>query len=199
MAEESLNHLQEAVVNNSNWVDKVLLSGIILAGMIVILKITDKAVFKWGDVELRTDKAWIVGVLFSLAHLYTTWLFVKSIHTLWKAGNQENCQAAFNKVTSSGGLFVRGLMPRVKIVHGVYQMSWSDPSTLISHLAVLLIIPAVVPFDLSHPLRFLLYLGISLILMVFNWIVGSNWAIALSQLTVERDKALYHLKRLKNE
>ena len=117
----------------------------------------------------------MVHVYLSPDRLTWSWVFVRSIHALWKADNQEDCRTAFNKVTSSGGLFVRGLMPRVRIVHGVYQMSWSDPSTLISHLAALLIIPAVVPFDVSNRLRFLLYLGTSLILMVFNWIVGSNW------------------------
>jgi hypothetical protein len=196
MPEDKSNHFQEAVVNNSNWVNKVLIAGEVLAGTIILLKLTGKTTFKWGDVEINTDKAWIIFLLFSLAHVYTAWLFIKSIHELWKTHNQEECQTTFNKVISSGGLFVRGLIPRTKKIRGIYQMTWSDPSTMISHLAALLLIPAIIPFDVSNRLRFILYIVTALIVMVFNWIVGSNWAIALSQLTVDRSQALYHLKLL---
>jgi hypothetical protein len=107
MSKDKLNYLQEAIVSNSNWVDKVLFGGVILGGTVVLLKLAHKPTFKWGDVEFSTDKVWIVAVLFSLAHLYTTWLFVKSIHALWKTGNRAECKEAFEKVTSSGGVFVR--------------------------------------------------------------------------------------------
>jgi len=194
MAEDSSNPLKDAVTNNSKWVDKVLWGGLILAGTIVLLKLNNKTSFEWVDIEFNTHKAWLILSLFTLAHLYTTWLLIRAIIRFWTVSSEAECQATFAKVTSSGGLLVRGLIPRTERVRNLYKMKWSDPTTIVSHLAALLLIPAIVPFDFSDQTQFYKYLGIAVAVMIINWLIGSSWAVALSQLTVKHDEAYYLLR-----
>jgi hypothetical protein len=195
MADDKLNYLQDGAINNLSWINYVLIAGVILAGTIILLKLTGHTSFKWLDIDFDTRYAWIICILFTLGHWYTAWLFIRSVVDLWKKGTSEECLTAFNKIVTSGGLFVRGLIPRVTSVDGIYQMSWKDPTTLVSHLGALIIILAIVPFDFTGAILIRPYIGVAIILMIINWIIGSNWAVALSQLSVERDRALV-LKKL---
>lgn len=189
MAEDNSNPLQEAPVNNAKWIDRVLWAFAILGGTIVLLKFTKKNTFSWAGVEFDMNRAWIVFIFLTVAHLYTTLLFHLSVVKFSKRSTESERQKVFARVTSSGGLFVRGLIPRTERVGNVYRMNWSDPTTLASYLAALLIIVAIVPFDFSNRNSFFKYLLVALLIMVVNWFVGSRWAVTLSQLAVETGAA----------
>ena len=183
MAEDNSNHLQDAPINNAKWIDRVLWAFVILGGTIVLLKLAKRRTFSWASVEFDTNRAWIVFTFLTIAHLYTTMLFHLSAVKFSKTSTADERQRVFAKVTSGGGLFVRGLIPRTERVGNVYKMKWNDPTTLVSYLAALLIIVTIVPFDFSSRTVFLKYLLIALLIMVINWFIGSRWAVTLSQLT----------------
>jgi hypothetical protein len=75
--EQALNHLQEAVVHNADWVNRVLVSGTSIAGVVVLLKILGHSEFEWQDVKISVQGAWMVFALFSVAHGYVAWLLVR--------------------------------------------------------------------------------------------------------------------------
>ena len=76
---------------------------------------------------------------------------------------------------------MRGLIPRTKRGN-VYRMKWRDLTTAPSYLAAVGIIPAIVPFDLSRLKIVGAYLAVATVIVVFNWFIGSRWAVTLSQL-----------------
>lgn len=192
----ALNHLQEAVVHNADWVNRVLVSGTGIAGVVVLLKILGHSEFEWQDVKISVQGAWLVFTLFTFAHGYAAWLLIRSTHTLWASNAPKEAEETFLKVSSTGSLFVRGMIPRTKrIQHGdgyIYLMDPKDPSTWLAHGAVILMIAATIPFKLGVATIFLA-LG-SLVLSFVNWQIGSHWVIALSELTVPNDEAHYNLR-----
>jgi len=189
MAEDNSNPLQEAPINNATWIDRVLWAFVILGGTIVLLKLTNKRTFSWAGVEFDTHRAWIVFIFLTLAHLYTTLLFHVSTVKFSTTSTEGERQKVFAKVTSSGGLFMRGLIPRTERVGNVYKMKWADPTTLVSYLAAILIIVTIVPFDFSSRTMFFKYFIGALLIMIVNWFIGSRWAVTLSQLTVNQGEA----------
>ena len=55
---------------------------LILAGAIVLLKLSGKSEFKWLEANFSTDSAWAVFALFTVAHAYTGLLVLRSSHRL---------------------------------------------------------------------------------------------------------------------
>lgn len=195
--DDRIKHFQAAVVKNAEWLNAVLRWGSILAGTIVILKLMNKSVFKVGEIEFATDKAWVAFTLTTLIHLFVTfWYLVQSAHLLWLIGSEADCKTAFREMTTTGGEFIRG-MANVKRVGRFYVRSWSDPTTVIVHFVALLILPAIIPFDYWNHSYFWYYVVGALLIMIVNWLIGSQWVAALAELDMTRDKAYYHkaLKR----
>jgi hypothetical protein len=178
MAKDNSDLLRDAVVNNSKSIDRVLWTFLILEIAFVYLKLTKKGTFSWGGVEVNTTGVWTVSffLLLTLAHLYTMLRFYQSARKCSEASSDDERERTFLRVTSSGGLFVRGLIPRTRIGN-VYKMEWRDLTTIPSYLAAFGIIFAIVPFDFSNCTVFLKYLFIGLLIMVINWFIGSRWPL----------------------
>ena len=200
MIQPSTNHLQKVVLENAKWMDKVLVSGVGIAGVIVLvivlLKLTGAKEFEWANMKFSTTYAWPVCFILTVAHVYTAWLFIRSILTLWQQETSDNCRTAFQEVTTTGNLFVRKMIARTQRVRTrsgryIVAMKIDDPSTWATYSAAGLLIAAIVPFDLTNIWLFLFLLAIATILTWVNWIVGSNWIIALSELTLEDEQAWY--------
>jgi hypothetical protein len=191
------NKFQIAAIENARWLDKVLAAGTSLAGLIVLLKLTGATEFEWNSAKLSTDSAWVVFVLFSVAHLYTAWLFIRSLNVLWAEDTLETSKQVFDEVTSTGGIFVRGLLPRTYYAKNrlgmyIYEMKSDDPSTWVTYGAAAVLIGAITPFDISNLNTFLILLTASFFIAYFNWMVGANWIVALSELTIDHNKSRYH-------
>lgn len=191
MAKDNSDLLQDAVVNNSKSIDRVLWTFLILEIAFVYLKLNKKGTFSWGGVEVNTTGVWPVSffMLLTLAHLYATLRFHQSAGKCSEASSDDERQRTFLRVTSSGGLFVRGLIPRTERIGNAYKMKWRDLTRVPSYLVALGIIFAIVPFDFSSRMTFFEYFGVAIVIMVINWFIGSRWAVTLSQLTVKIGKA----------
>lgn len=71
-------------------------------------------------------------------------------------------RALFDELSTTGGLFVRGLVPRTESVTTiggghVYEMHWRDPTTWIALAAILLIPMAIMPFRWTGAYDFMLH------------------------------------------
>jgi len=196
-----LNHYQKAVVENAKWVDAVLLSGVALGGILIIAKTIGADEFDLHDLEISVDNAWIIFSIITSAHFYTSWLLNREILRLWETHSDEKCMAVFNEVRATGGIFVRGLSPRtnrIKSTFGIqiYEMRLDDPSTWAAHIFAVLLIAAIVPFDLSNPSYFFLILLVAIIITIINWIIGSLWIVPLSELAISHDESKILSKKL---
>jgi len=179
---------ESAVIENSKWVDGVLWSMLLAATAIILLKLIGKQDFKWQDVELNTSQAWVVFSILTLAHFYAAVLLLKSIRRVWQLSDRLSRSRLFGKITSTGGIFVRGLVARTEcrqtwFLSVSYEMDHHDPSAWFAQFSVPLLITAITPFAIRRTsLRFFL-LGV--VLGEINWIIGSHWIIALSDLSTE--------------
>lgn len=196
-------HLQTAIIENLKWVDKMLWIGFSLGMVLIGLKITGKDTFEWSSLHLKTSDSWIVFLLLTIAHAYITILLLRSINLIWKKAPAEVRVEVFNTITSTGGIFVRGLTPRIKndsySILGkkitMTRVDLFDPSVWASLLGIFVLIVAVVPFSMSDHRSLISHLVIALLLSGINWILGSQWAIALSELAEQKEKSHY-LQRL---
>ena len=206
-SETSLSHLQTQVVEDAKWVDKVLMSGTFFIGIIVfikflnLLKVVSIQTFDWGNIQVSITNVWLIFFIiciFTVAHFYTGFLLlVKSTHKMWEANSDELGITAFEKVVETCGIYVRGLIARTqhhKNTPLVYKMDLDDPSALVSHGAAILFILAILPWDFSNLRLFFICFILAIILTIVNWLVGGTWIVALSELTLEHDKATYHLR-----
>jgi hypothetical protein len=163
-----------------------LTSGVSLAGIVILLKIIGNSSFNWAGVNFSLNFSWIVFLFLTIAHGYVSILVYSSIANLIEKGTTDCCNEVYLKITTSGGLFVRGMIARneVRIIgqRRVYIMSPNDPSTWIAHIAAIGLFFAIIPFDFHSILRFVLLFIVGIIIVFSNWMIGSFWIIWLSSL-----------------
>jgi len=188
MGEPKSSLLEDAVMASTDWVNRVLTGGLILSGVVVLLKLTGKSQFKWADVEFSLSSAWMVFALFTLAHFYTALLLLRSTHRLWRDGTPESKARTFDKVSATGGLFVRGMLPSVDLrkIVWVQGINPHDPSTWLTRAASILLLLAIVPFAKVASLSFLLYAFVAVLIMSVNWLIGSLWLVSIAELADDR-------------
>lgn len=169
-------------MNNFNSVDRVLNFFLPLAGLTCLLKFTNKLTLSVMGLEVPTKWAWAVFVVFTSVHFFTTWRFQQSARRFMQHSSVSDRQNAFDKISSSGGPWVRNLLPRRKRGH-FYRMKWRDPSTIFSYAAAAIMLLAIIQFDFNHPWRVTKYSVVALIIVIVNWLIGSRWAVTLSEFT----------------
>lgn len=187
---KSIDILKDGIISNVKWVNNILTSGFSLAGIIILLKIFGGTSFSWVGVNFPLNLSWIIFLFLTIAHGYVSSLIYLSIVDLIKKGTAENCNEVYLKITTSGGLFVRGMVARNKVriirQRRVYIMSPNDPSTWIAHIAAIGLFLAIIPFDFHSVLRFVLLFIVGIVIVYSNWIIGSFWIILLSGLDLPK-------------
>jgi hypothetical protein len=178
----------ERVVNNFNSVDRVLKFFLPLAGLTCLLKFTNKLTLSVSGLEVPTKWAWAVFVVFTFAHLFTTWRFQQSARQFTQRSTASDRQNVFDKISSSGGPWIRNLLPRRKRGH-FYRMKLRDPSTIFSYAAAVVMLVAIIQFDLDHPWRFTKYSLVALVIVIANWLIGSRWAVTISEFAGDGEHA----------
>lgn len=176
----------KAVISTATWIDKLVSTALVVAIVVVATKITAGAKFKIPgiDVEFDTGYTWVIFTAFTLAHLYVTVLFIKACRTLFRT-DYTNAKPTWEELTRSGPLLFRGLMPRLLPQNGrIAVMRWDDPTTWLAHGGAVLFFAAIIPFSSFS----LLSIATALIITLVNWILGSNWVIAASELTCDPGK-----------
>jgi hypothetical protein len=182
------DYLKTRVVADSKWLDRLILSAMVVSLAIIAAKALGGGSFKLGDTEVPTKYAWIVFSGFSVIHLYLACLIIKSSHKLWQ--DSSTPADTFLKLTAEGGVLLRGLVPRVsRRMRGetyIFKMPFSDLTIWPSYLAIILLMAAVVPFSVNPFERFYLLTLIGLLLAYVNWRIAANWLVALSDLTLPK-------------
>jgi hypothetical protein len=188
-----LQYIIRAVYENMRWLNNTFLIFYIFAIVIIILKING---VESPLVNALTANSYLVVLTFSVVHFYVTWLLISSIYTLWRTKSFDICLQTFREITVTGNILVRGLIPRTETLGRTrtftfYRMRHEDPSAWVALLSAIIIIATVVPFHIGNFIVFIVLVALSGILLVINWVIGSNWIVALSELSIPQDKSLY--------
>lgn len=190
--------LEKGVVTNAETVGKVLMTGTGLAGMILLVKLTGAENFKLFDAEYPIVHAWFPFLLFTFAHWYAAALLLMAITKLKEKGTADLCHTAWQEVSASGNLFVRGAVAAMKPhpkYPNLYIRDPGDPAVVFTLVAVLGMMLAIIPFDLAFVLlgcktfdwsqvwaAVLLTLG-AVVFAAVNWLIGGNWLVQFAQLS----------------
>jgi len=186
---------------NIKWVDGVLSVGVTVFGTIVLLKFLGANQVTLKGITINTSQAWIPALIFTVAHLYSTILLVGSLRSVWNHSSAEERRRLARETTATGGLFMRGLIARTKVLSKSggpfirYRMDIRDPSAWASQLALPILVLAVVPFSLTPWL--LIFIPVAVLFAEANWTIGSHWAVALSELGSMKSKSTYFAEHTK--
>lgn len=188
---------QRRVIEDANWVSRVLVLGIIFAALFVAAKLLGSNGFQWFDIKIPTASAPLFFLAFSVLHAYTAYLLNESTHGLWTYGTPEQSRETFNEVVDTGGPFVRHLIPRVEEIGNlgpirIIKMEPRDPSGWVAYVSGLLLLPAITPFAWRWSTLWLFLFAV--VLLIVNWLIGSRWIVLLSTLHDSKE-ATWHTKR----
>ena len=178
---DSIKVAELAVSASMKWLDTVLFTGFALVFLTLFARFCGLQKLSWNGVDVNVDKVWLIFLLLTFAHLHTTNLLLKAYNRAWREMSQLDRKTLADRLSVSGGIFVRGFIPRkMKPGDRFRRIHPSDGSGLVSILSFFLLIASVTPFKASWT-----SLGYSIIgfaLAEINWFIGSCWASALSDL-----------------
>jgi hypothetical protein len=188
----------DAVTSSAELLNALLVSGLALAGVIVLLKIVGKDEFEVWKVPIKLKYAGAVFALFTVAHLYLAVLFIQDAYHIFFE-HHELALDAWNTLHGKGFIFFHGMVARVQLNrvyiggHPAYEvpMDWADPTTWLVHGAAILVFLAIVKWKNANWKLRTITLTSAFLIIVVNWTVGSNWVIAASELTLPQDQAIY--------
>lgn len=180
--------LVDALVASAGWINAVIITGVALAGVIVILKLAGKGEFEVWKIPVKTTYAWAIFALLTIAHYYVTVLFRRDCHAILDEGNAALAQAAWDRLSGGNLLFFHGLVARLQYTewfvggtrYKMFIMDPSDPTTRLAEGAAVLVFLAIARF---RGVRWFVRLGTwlaGLLIMIANWQIGAQWAINAS-------------------
>jgi len=189
---------QKDVITYADKVNKVLVTGSIFLVALILFKL-GIIQFNLYGIKAPVENAWFIALLFTIAHFWTgVVLLAPTVHNLWRTCSTEQGKKVFNEVTRNGSSFVSRLIPRTKYTRTkfvtFYRMSFNDPSTWAALGATVLLTVAIVPWDFKDFAHFSQLVVIALLIAFVNWLIGGIWIIALSGLTIEHDRARFHIE-----
>jgi hypothetical protein len=183
----------DRVLGNAEWLNRVLIAGGIFLASLLILKMTKSTEFKWNDAKVPLDLAWVVVLLFSIAHHYTAAQFFDSLYDYRKNHLLSDSRALFERLTTTGGVCFRGLRSRSLSSNKRFYLMHADDLTTWIFLGLAgLAFVVCLPFHAVVLRGWLIYVAIAIYLLIWNWIVGSKWSIALGELRVSREDTYYY-------
>lgn len=182
----SNDYLSRSVIANAKWIDKVLWVGTLVCLTVILLRLLGGDTFTFLNVKIALEHTWIVIVILTACHLYATVMFKISARKLWIERDESVCLNVWHIVTVDGGMFMRGMKPRLLPESGENAPMGNEPATWLTHICAFCLFFAIVPFELSPSFR----IALAFILTMMNWFIGSHWAIALSELSISKDKSI---------
>jgi hypothetical protein len=195
------SYLKKAVIENAKWVDGVLMAGATISTVSIFAKLIGKTDLEVFGLSVSIEQNWIVLSIFTLIHLYVGWFLTRSVTKLWEEVEFDEYRPVYNEITTSGGIFVRGMTPRINRIKGslgysAYAMQSSDPSTWIAHVFAISLFISMIPFSLESPLSFVVRIIVAIVIVVCNWLIGSSWIVFLSDLTLPKRRSRIIAKSL---
>lgn len=179
----------------AKWISALLLAGSGLCAAVIVLRILKQNTFRFGQLELPLKYfPWALGAM-TAGHAYLTWLMQVKVGALLSVGVVA-ARDAWAQLGKSDALVFNGMSPRVaydtkSLLGTVYTASNWDPPFWLTLAFAVSVVAAVIacrlPKDFSirdsnFQMHTLNSLAMGTLFALLNWIIGSSWAIQLSQL-----------------
>lgn len=175
----------ELVVANARWINQVLSFGsVLVVASIARWFIEDLNIPGFGTVHL--EARWQVACYTGLTaiHWYSASMFVDELRSFALGKSDSDCSALFVRLSRGGGVFMRGLKPRLPERRGgVLTVSIVDRPYWVS-LFLAILLPVSVGLTAASLWWSLLGTALSLV----NWSIGAYWSLVVSELTIRGEK-----------
>ena len=194
---DEMDLYKKAVISNAEMLSKFLIFCSILLLTITVIKLQGKTVFELGNLEIGIDKAWLAILALSIAHQVVAAYLTKSLYVVNKRCLYEERKKLLKEITTTGPLFFRGFIPR-KLLHPGsthYVLSPRDPTTWLYCFSSILILLAAVPFSSAASGTRIMEVVIGIYLLLWNWGIGSAWALQIGKLANEDEGLEARLRR----
>jgi hypothetical protein len=180
--------LKAAVHANARDLGRLLVFSACLLLCILVIKIQQTPTFEIAKLKFATMHAWIVIAALTVFHEVLARYFNSAIDAFDGVASDAERRELFEEITISGPPFFRRFKPRVRVTvdSRLYRASPADPTVWLYFFAALLIPLASFPFESQEYGPMLLHVAIAFHLLVWNWIVGTSWAIPLGNLAVNK-------------
>lgn len=172
-------------------VSLVLQVGSVAALVIISARILSNSgeVNFWIIENFPLKAAWVGLFALTLAHVFTGLFFIRALKDLRRNRSLPEQEAAREDLLVEAGGYVSVLVPRLPTAgKRLVRMSLSDSSTWVAHGGAIAAIVAALPWWWEGGLRWpdwastLAIAGVTLLLILVNWLIGGAWAIAMSKL-----------------
>ena len=164
--------LQLRVTESLKWLDGVLWAQVTIGGAAIIAKLLGLATFEFAGSDVNLADAWVIFLILTAAHWYCAVMFARSVAQAADDLLSVDKKEVFLRVTATGGLFVRGMIPR-RAEHSDsldLRIHPSDLSGWAALIAMPLLVAAITPFEIND-LSLVLFLA-GLFLAHANWLIG---------------------------
>jgi hypothetical protein len=183
---------------SAEWINGLLSFGIGLAGTVVLLKIWGQDEVEVWKVKVKLGDCWAIFALLTVAHAFLT------VHLVWDSYTiftQYHDQGPMAWDSLSKFLFFKRMVPRVhykeiNVLGGHVARFYGidlrhDPTSWLTYGATAAIFFAVFDFKAGDRARRMRTSFLAAVLCLANFYIGSQWAIAVSQLKIGNERSIY--------
>jgi hypothetical protein len=179
-------HGRESVRAAATVLGRLLVSAFFLIAFLLLLRVFGAPSIVVGGVPIQVEKAWVAILLLTAAHFYYGEALINELARFRRSQTPQACRSLFDDITGGGSYALQGFKARVRVPNSrIWIMSSDDPTTWRYYAAAIGLLIVCLPTSLAPLSSFFLHLLLSLLVPVGNWMVGSRWAIALSELVME--------------
>ena len=174
---------RKAAKGHADTISKTLWAGLLIAITTILLRFTGGNTLKVYGVDIPLDRAWIPLAAFTVFHLTFTMEFLRTTRRYWELTEPKEYSTLFRDITTEGGLFMRGMTPRILPETGGPAPMGGELATWLTHASALCLLFALIPSSGFASLA----AAPAYIITYANWMIGSQWAIGLSELAVRKE------------
>ncbi len=198
---KSLNNAEIAAFENMRWLDRLAWFALISTVGIVVSKFIGEQTFGWTGIDLPMKFISLFFTSITIIHFYITVLVIRSFRHIWKLSEQKDRIDFFERLIATGSFLTRGILVRESSFSGEagshkkdfididYYLNTGDPPVWVITVFMALVVIAITPFEISFNAIILYF--VSATIVIINWNIGSHWMIALSDLSLSKDRSIY--------
>jgi hypothetical protein len=195
------NYWKAKAIAEASYINSFLWCTLVSSIVVISVIIGNISSFSFIGVAIPVRYSWCPLILLAFLHIIWSNLFVTALKNYWKMSEYKEHVELFKDITSKGGIFMRGMKPRILTHSGPALMA----PEITSWISILTTVVYFVALWVSLEQMGLVWLRLLPFLIVYcSWATGSRWAIALSELTIDaqnstvlRDKERTSLKTIK--
>lgn len=178
--------ITQTIGASAEFINGLLMFSLGLAGTIVLLKLFGQDEVEVWKIRIKTGQAWIIFAFLTVDHAFLTVELVKDSYDIFY-NHHDLCKRAWESLR--GLLFFKNMVLRIHLrdvdllghpVH-VYKIDVShDLASWLIYTGVVVLFIAI--FDFKNRSRRLVTSFAAALICSLNWFIGSQWAVAVSDL-----------------